>query len=159
MVSYVVFFVSCKKPKKKKIYHFMYVVGSEYSTQGPIFSGLQLPLLEQIIVQANVYTPYYKCHLSSLPLLVPFFSSIPSTRFFRLLFRLRLSHSPGSQPGLDWSAVAAFLALPVFRYPQIELCIHKPSGSPPLAGVVSSFEQNSDLKRLVETGKLVLKYS
>jgi hypothetical protein len=63
-----------------------------------------------------------------------------------------------SLDGIDWSEFATLFALPVVRYP-IELFAHRflgPGTIDSIAGFVSSFQQNSDLKRLVETGKLVI---
>jgi hypothetical protein len=129
---------------------------SEYSTL-PMFPGLQFPLLERITIHTPLIVIHYGSYISSLPLLSPFLFSISSLHphAIRLCLRLRFHISPGAQlQGLDWSGVAALLVLPVFRHP-IELNTVIKFGSASHADVVSSFQQNSDLRRLHETGKLV----
>ena len=138
----------------------IYVGGHEFSTQGPIFSGLQLPLLERIVIRTVIYILSVS-FFSSLPLFVPFLSSLPYTRPIRLCLHLRLS-TPSGGPwwDLNWSDLAAFLALPIFRHPQaIELCTDKTPGIPPLDEMISSFKRNSYLKGLLATGELVIKES
>jgi hypothetical protein len=127
---------------------------SEYSTL-PIFPGLQFPLLERIIIYAPLIVTHLGYYISSLPLLTPLLFSISSPRpsAIRLYLRLGFHILSGVELiGLDWSDLATFLVLPVFRHP-IECVLTL--GSASHADVVSSFEQNSDLKRLHETGKLV----
>jgi hypothetical protein len=55
---------------------------------------------------------------------------------------------------VDWSPVTSILALPIFRHP-IELHFTRRSTHPDFLDVVSSLEQNSDMKRLLEDGTLV----
>ena len=89
-------------------------------------------------------------YLSSLPLLVPFFFSIPRIHPISLCLRLDFLARPLD---FDWSDAAAFLVLPVFRHP-IEVRVT--TGTASLSEIVSSFTQHSDLKRLYETGKLAI---
>jgi hypothetical protein len=60
-----------------------------------------------------------------------------------------------SSLGVDWSAVAAVLVRPTFRHP-IELHIRKLGIGVPPVQVVFSFEQNSDIRRLLMEGKLAI---
>ena len=116
-----------------------------------------LPLLERITIRSPIVISHPRNYLSSLPVLAPFFFSIPTIRPIHLCLHLEF-HIPPKIPLLDvdWSDLAAFLVLSVFQHP-IELHIN--SGSGPLPDIISSFKQNSDLKGLYDAGKLVIEQS
>jgi hypothetical protein len=125
---------------------------------GSVFpANLQLPLLEQIIAKSPFVLGEYS---SSLPFLAPFLisilgiSSVPVIRlclhlqFFGFLSQSRLL-------GLDWTDVATLLVSPVFH--PIELHISRTRNiNASFFDIVSSFEQNSDIKRLLENGKILI---
>jgi hypothetical protein len=123
-----------------------------------VFPSLRLPFLKRIIVKSPITLAYGE-YYSSLPFLAPFLVSIPSispVSDIRLCLHLRfgdLTSLPGLR-GLDWSDVATFLVLPVFRHP-IELYISRKLFKADV--FVSSFEHNSDIKRLLESGKLIIR--
>jgi hypothetical protein len=117
-------------------------------------ANLQLPLLEQINVKSPFVLGEYS---SSLPFLAPFLisilgiSSVPVIRL-RLYLQFVGFVSPSRLRGLDWTDAATLLVLPIFQ--PIELYIKIGNTNVSFFDIVSSFEQNSDIKRLLENGKI-----
>lgn len=123
----------------------------------PAFQDLQVSLLEHLILYSHVgATCYPSC-------LVLFLRSIKHTSLspLYLTFHIvlcisqRVASNSKLLLSLDWSDVAAVLVLPIFRYP-IELHIGQWGTTALFVDLVSSFEQNFDIKRLLGDGKLRL---
>jgi hypothetical protein len=100
-------------------------------------------------------------YYSSLSVLAPFLisiSSISSVPVIRLGLHLLFCGpiSPSTLLSLDWSDAATFLILPVFH--PIELHITRTrTVVASFVDILSSFGQNSDIKRLLENGKVVIR--
>jgi len=116
-----------------------------------IFPDLRLPLLDHIIFRFPV--------MSTFSSLVPYLRSIRTTSPVRLTLDLHLILYSHNAASLDWSVVSAILVLPVFRYP-IELHVidqfKRKDMDTLLVDVISSLEQNSEVKELLRAGKVAV---
>ena len=138
------------------------IVFAHYEDQDPLYPDflpeLRLPLLDHIII---LDVKPVRVNLRPLPPhpLPIFLRSIRSTSSVRLTLHLQLSFEIGSPSLLlvDWSDIAAVLVLPLFRHPirlhVSQLTTRKRLGSL-LVDLVPSFERHSEMKKLLEEGKL-----
>ena len=123
----------------------------------PVFPELQLSFvkLEHIILRLVLYIGEFSHYY--LPSVLSFLRSLLTTSCLspiRLILNFQVKLFAPPPMGLDWSALATVLVLPIIRYP-IELIV-VPSERASLCDIVSSFEQNSDLKMLLGDGRLAI---
>jgi hypothetical protein len=116
-----------------------------------MFPELRLPLLEHIILRSPVLMPGDQS--SFLPLFASFLGSIQTISSLSPIY-LTL-HLHFRYFVRDWSCIVNVLVLPIFRHP-IELYINKVGKGTLGLDDVSSFEQNSDMKRMLGDGKLII---
>ena len=118
-----------------------------------VLPELRFPLLEHVIVRSPVIFRHSKMPLSSLPFLAPFFVSNSSISAIYLSLHTEFKNI-GRDP--DFSNIAAFLCLPVFRHPIVLFISTNVEHPGALLAHLHQLKQNSDLRRLLENGKLVI---